>query len=66
MFISERAVMSLHVCGLAPGVTLPKSGEVTQLKAINASSSSSFNNYSKKLILKTTKILKKCLLLTEN
>lgn len=36
MFISELAVMSLHVCGLAPGVTLPKSGEVTHLKDSNA------------------------------
>lgn len=36
MFISELAVMSLHVCGLAPGVTLPKSGEVTQLKDSDA------------------------------
>lgn len=36
MFISELAVMSLHVYGPAPGVTLPKSGEVTHLKASNA------------------------------
>lgn len=36
MFISELAVMSLHVSGLAPSVTLPKSGEVTHLKASNA------------------------------